>query len=203
MKLVNFASLDPAQQARGIKGLAGHSRADERIWSEFHANWDEMAALSEAKLQALYAARPAQGIADSGRPTEIESLVRVRTMQGFFRKLVLAAHHSRCCVTGNPVEDLLVASHILPWSTFPEQRLNPKNGLCLVAHFDKAFDCGLITFDDRLRSKLSPVLRRYLPNKALESEFLPRDGQAVICPDRFPPDPDFVAYHRRNVFRTG
>jgi putative restriction endonuclease len=179
MKLVNFASLDPAQQARGIKGLAGHSRADERIWSEFLSNWDEMAVLSEAKLQALYAGRPSQDIAademiaGGNRRTESESLGRVRTMQGFFRKVVLAAHHSRCCVTGNPVEDLLVASHILPWSAFPEQRLNPRNGLCLAAHFDKTFDCGLVTFDGRLRLTLSPALRRYLPNEAVESEFSP------------------------------
>ena len=38
MKLVNFASLDPAHQARGVKGLAGHSRGDERVWIEFRDN---------------------------------------------------------------------------------------------------------------------------------------------------------------------
>ena len=31
MKLVNFASLDPSQRARGIKGLANHTRADEEV----------------------------------------------------------------------------------------------------------------------------------------------------------------------------
>ena len=51
MKLVNFASLDPAHRARGVKGLAGHSRNDELVWNEFHDNWDEMAILSETKLQ--------------------------------------------------------------------------------------------------------------------------------------------------------
>jgi putative restriction endonuclease len=207
MKLVNLASLDPAQQARGIRGLAGHSRADERVWSEFQTHWDEMTLLSESKLQGLRARHSSDtavhkaAVADGDFPTDIESIVRVRTMQGFFRKLILAAYNSRCCITGNPVEDLLVASHILPWSGFPKERLNPRNGLCLAAHFDRAFDRGLIGFDDRLQLMLSPVLRRCLPNHAIESEFVQREGQALICPDRFLPELEFIAYHRSNIFR--
>jgi putative restriction endonuclease len=96
----------------------------------------------------------------------------VRTMQGVFRKVVLAAYNSRCCITGNPVDELLVASHILPWSDFPEHRLNPQNGLCLAAHSDRAFDRCLITFDGEMRLVLSPILKRYLPNPAIESEFV-------------------------------
>jgi putative restriction endonuclease len=206
MKLVNFASLDPVQQARGIRGLASHSRADEQVWSEFRSNWDEMTLLSEAKLQGLQTTRPSQAVALDATnlgdlPTEVEGIVKVRTMQGFFRKLVLAAYNSKCCVTGNPVRDLLVASHILPWSDFPKERLNPRNGLCLAAHFDKAFDCGLIAFDDRLRLMLSPILRQYLPNDAIKSEFGQRDGQPLIGPDRFMPDAGFIAYHRGNIFK--
>jgi len=185
MKLVNFASLDPEQRARGIRGLAGHSRADEQVWSEFDASWDEMALVSEAKLRGLQAAHPSQSAAldatDLGdRPTETENVIKVRTMQGFFRKLVLGAYNSKCCVTGNPVGGLLVASHILPWGGFPKERLNPRNGLCLAAHFDKAFDCGLIAFDERLRLMLSPVLRRHLTSDAIRSEFGERDGQPLL-----------------------
>jgi predicted restriction endonuclease len=206
MKVVNFASLDPLQQARGIRGLASHSHADEQVWSEFQSNWHEMAFISEAKLQGLQAARSAQATAldttDLGdHPTEVESTVKVRTMQGFFRKLVLAAYSSKCCVTGNPVRDLLVASHILPWGDFPKERLNPRNGLCLAAHFDKAFDCGLIAFDDRLRLMLSPVMGHYMSSEAIKSEFGQRDGQPLCGSDRFLPDPDFIAYHRTNIFK--
>jgi len=99
MKLVNFASLDPEQQVRGIRGLASHSRADERVWSEFKVNWDQMTLLSEAKLQALQtkSGRKPYVDADSSYqtedvPTEAERMVKARTMQGFFRKVVLAAH---------------------------------------------------------------------------------------------------------------
>jgi predicted restriction endonuclease len=197
MKLVNLASLDPAHQARGIKGLAGHSRGDERVWDEFRDNWDEMTVLSETKLKQLEPAKePEPEYVPRDVPTEAAATVRVRTMQSFFRKMVLANYDYKCCITGNPVKDLLVASHILPWSAFPQHRLNPKNGLCLAAHFDKAFDRHLVTFDDELRLVLSPVLKRHLPNPAIESEFVRREGQRLTCPDRFRPDADFLAHHR-------
>ena len=201
--------MDPAHRSRGIKGLAGHSRSDEQVWNEFHDNWDKMTVLSEAKLQNLEAghapavpaseAEPEYAARDV--PTEATATVRVRTMQSFFRKVVLAAYNSRCCITGNPVEDLLVASHILPWSDFPQQRLNPRNGLCLAAHFDRAFDRRLVAFDCEMRLVLSPVLRRYLPNPAIESEFVHREGQRLICPDRFPPEAEFLAYHRDRMLQ--
>jgi putative restriction endonuclease len=200
MKLTNLASLDPAHRARGVKGLVGRSRLDEEIWREFQSNWEEMALLSEEKLQSLEV--PGIAVPESEHPsgdiaTETEGTRMIRTMQGFFRKVIFAAYDSRCCVTANPIGDLLVASHILPWSEFPKERLNPKNGLCLAAHFDRAFDRGLISFDDNLRLILSRRLRDYLPNDALETEFVRRAGQPLLCPDRFAPDSAFVAYHRK------
>jgi putative restriction endonuclease len=210
MKLVNFASLDPAHRARGVKGLAGHSRSDEQVWTEFHDYWDRMTVLAETKLQNLEAGKEPAAPEDSGAgatyvprdvATETAATITVRTMQSFFRKMVLAAYNSKCSITGNPVEDLLVASHILPWSEFPQHRLNPKNGLCLAAHFDRAFDRRLVTFDSEMRLVLSPVLKRYLPNPAIESEFVRREGQRLTCPDRFLPDVDFLAHHRDRMFR--
>lgn len=209
MKLVNFASLDPAHQARGVEGLKGHSRTDERVWNEFHDNWDQMSVLSETKLQSLEGAKkaPVPDISASEAEyaptdvlTETLALAKVRTMQTFFRKVVLAAYNSTCCITGNPVEDLLVASHILPWSEFPQHRLNPRNGLCLAAHFDRAFDRRLITFDSDMKLILSPILKRHSLNEAIESEFVRREGQRLTCPDRFLPDAGFLAYHRDHLF---
>jgi len=208
MKLVNFASLDPEQRARGIKGLAGHSRMDAMVWNEFANDWDRMTLLSEARLNSLQTGRPAlaETEADLKHPqenarTEAEATVKIRTMQSFFRKVVLAAYGARCCITGNPVEDLLVASHILPRADFPAERLNPRNGLCLAAHFDRAFDRGLISFDSHVRLTLSPALKRYAPNDAIELEFMRREGQPLACAERFSPDPDFFAYHRNRIFR--
>ncbi|MCW5982395.1 MAG: HNH endonuclease [Bryobacteraceae bacterium] len=213
MKLVNFASMDPAHRARGVMGLPGHSRSDEQIWNEFQEDWDKMSVLSEGRLQTLQAAMAETPKTHAGTshsnvspmmsdgPTEAAATVTVRTMQSFFRKVLLAAYNSRCCITENPVEDLLVASHILPWSQFPKHRLNPTNGLCLAAHFDRAFDRGLITFDSRMRLVISPVLKQYLSTPAIESEFLRREGHPLLHPDRFPPDTEFLDYHRNRIYR--
>jgi putative restriction endonuclease len=53
MKLCNFASFDPALQARGVKGLAGASRADGKIWNDFTADWQTMSDKSEAAFERL------------------------------------------------------------------------------------------------------------------------------------------------------
>ena len=213
MKLVNLASLDPAHRARGIKGLANHTRADELMWEEFQTNWDQMSLACEIKLaeleELIVHQPPRPGMADKDLSpeasvdsiTEVERVVMARTVQKVFRKVVLAAYNATCCITGNPVPGLLIASHILPWSGFPKERLNPRNGLCLTAHFDRAFDLGLITFDEQMRLVLSPALRSYLPNEALESEFVRREGQTLALPDRFAPAPQFIEYHRSAIFR--
>jgi predicted restriction endonuclease len=208
MKLVNFASLDSEQKARGIRGLAGHSRADAQIWSEFSLDWGRMTMLSEAELQGLRErsagksnANMAPLLSKEDPRTEAERIVMVRTMQSFFRKAVLAAYDSRCCITGTPVRELLVASHILPWGDFPKERLNPRNGLCLTAHFDRAFDRGLISIDESRHLIVSPVLKSYLPNEAIELEFVRREGRPLLSPERFSPDVEFLEYHRNKIFR--
>jgi len=140
MKLVNFAALDPEQRARGIRGLAGYSRADAKIWSEFQDNWEQMTLLSEKKLSDLRVGQVGKSESEIDSSdledvsiTEVERLITIRTMQGVFRKMVLAAYDRRCCITGMPIKEILVASHILPWAEFPAERLNPRNGLCLAA----------------------------------------------------------------------
>lgn len=167
MKLCNLASLDPRQQERGIKGLDSTSKADREIWNEFNSDWDRFGVESEERFQNLNIAIPEEMsvVSPSTRkiqkqpaikmpvnsptgPTETVMTTKARLGQRFFRQSVLASYNCRCCVTGNPISQLLVASHILPWGNYPEHRLNPRNGLCLAQTQDAAFDKGLITFDE-------------------------------------------------------
>ena len=53
MKLVNFASLDPVQKARGIKGLKNAAAADEDVFKEFDQDWERLAVDSEAAMAHL------------------------------------------------------------------------------------------------------------------------------------------------------
>src|SRR5687768_5884012 len=54
MKLCNFASLDPVQQARGIRGLTGATVEDREMWNEFHERTTTLAPESEQLLHDLF-----------------------------------------------------------------------------------------------------------------------------------------------------
>jgi len=94
---------------------------------------------------------------------------------------------------------LLIASHIVPWSKDKNNRLNPRNGLCLSALHDKAFDRGLIALDNDFRVILSKDLERR--NEPFVRQFFhPLAGRSITLPERFIPDKTFLARHRDVVF---
>jgi hypothetical protein len=219
MKLCNLASLDPRLQARGIKGLGSISKGDREVWHEFNSDWERFGVESEEKLQLLLGKTIDGGLIvptvmkikkspaiklptyTHAGSTEFVMTTKARLGQRFFRQSVLASYNCRCCVTGNPIPELLVASHILPWGNYPEHRLNPRNGLCLAQTQDTAFDRGLITFDKDYQLVISSYLREYLPNETLEHNFLAFEGKQLQFPDKFMPDSDFMQKHREEVFQ--
>jgi hypothetical protein len=81
-------------------------------------------------------------------PTTKEALIDARRGQGRFRQLVLKRWGRRCAITSSVTDEAIRASHIKPWSECTdEERLDPENGLPLVASLDALFDAGLISFD--------------------------------------------------------
>jgi putative restriction endonuclease len=182
MKLCNFAALDPALQKRGIKGLTNISRLDKQVWEEFHADWSDLVDKSEEELLKI-------GYIEE---TERVTTTKVRIGQAFFRRTVLASYNYQCAVTGCPVPELLEASHILPWSEYPKERLNPSNGVCLVSHFHKAFDIDLVSFDENFQLVLNEKINDYLPNPFIEKEFIARKGIKARLPERFQPEKEFL-----------
>ena len=81
--------------------------------------------------------------------TEKQTLVSARVGQGRFRTEVLNKWNKRCAVTGTDLTAAIRASHIKPWKDYSdEERLDPDNGLPLVATLDALFDVGLISFND-------------------------------------------------------
>ena len=218
MKLCNLASLDPVLQARGIQGLRGVSNADRSIWQEFYTNWEELGVKSEELFQELFDNAiheeyqlPRQRKSQNARvikipkiqptgDTESEASVKVRVGQSFFRQTIMGNYHSRCCITGNPIPQLLIASHILPWGDYPEHRLDPHNGLCLARTQDAAFDGGMITFDEDYRLVLSSYLKSFLPQNILEHNFVAYQGEQMRRPEKFQPNPEFLRLHREEIF---
>ena len=72
--------------------------------------------------------------------------------------------------SGINIPDLLLASHIIPWSKNEKERLNPENGICLSALYDKAFDKGLISLSFQHEVIISEELKQKLKNILLKEK---------------------------------
>ncbi|MDO9098411.1 MAG: HNH endonuclease [Candidatus Methanoperedens sp.] len=205
LKLSNFASLDPELQKRNIVGMRHGSKSDKEIWDEFNGNWDELAFESEILL-ARFKGEPIEKSANidldslSIEGTDREAIIKARVYQNFFRSSILASYENKCCITGISIPELLVASHIIPWSKDEKNRLNPHNGLCLNLLHDKAFDRGFITITEDYEIKLSSALLEYKKNEAVQKFFLPYSDKIISKPKKFLPDKSFLKYHYENVF---
>jgi putative restriction endonuclease len=126
--------------------------------------------------------------------TEKETLAYARVGQGRFRDEVLRKWDWKCCVTGVETRDAIRASHIKPWKdSTNEEKLDPDNGLPLVATLDALFDRGLISF--------SPT-GNLLASKSLNSDerkllgiskrrMLRKPGKASA---------NYLKYHREHIF---
>ncbi|MEJ0089630.1 MAG: HNH endonuclease [Limisphaerales bacterium] len=136
-------------------------------------------------------------------PTERQVTVKVPRGHQFSRQSVLTAYGVRCCISGINVPDLLIASHIKPWGKFPNDRLNPRNGLCLSTLHDAAFDDGLITLDEKLSVVLSKRLKSFFPQITLEQNFAQFENKPIRLPDKLAePDSEFLRYHRQEIFQS-
>ncbi len=209
MKLVNFASLDPAITSTGRSGLGNASSLDREIWEEFHADWEGLAIECNRLKTALIESKgtPAVAVLDGDEASGLEDftgetrrvVTEQRIKQHFFRRAVLSSYRGRCCMSGLSEPRLLIASHIVPWSKDKTNRLNPSNGLCLSAIHDKAFDKGLIALSDDFRVLVSNELLRS-EDTFIKGVILPLNGRPIELPERFVPDVGLIARHRMEEF---
>ena len=104
--------------------------------------------------------RYVERIAGLPQRTDAERLVIQRVGQEVFREALMDLWSGRCAVTGLDQAELLRASHMKPWAECASdaERLDPMNGLLLAAHWDAAFDRGLVTFEDNGTALLSSKL---------------------------------------------
>ena len=203
MKLNNLTSLDPAERARGVKGLDGASELDRAIWAEFHNGCDAALEAEGLWQQALLAEGVNEDLVpDEPRPfagsaTESKAERTVRTAQRYFQRMILSNFRGRCCITGTPVRELLIASHIVPWSEDRANRLNSRNGLCLARTQDAAFERGLIAIDDDYRLLVSTRLREHYDLPAIRAGFAEYEGKRLGEPVKNLPDPELLRRHRK------
>lgn len=88
-----------------------------------------------------------------------EAVVNLRVNQNIFRDHLLAKRKHGCMLCGVDQTELLVASHIKPWSkSSPEEKLDVHNGLLMCPNHDRLFDRGFISFDDAGKILISSSL---------------------------------------------
>ncbi len=206
-KLANFARLDPSLQKRDIAGATHGGKGDVAVWNEFSGDWARLSFESELALAELMN-KPVLPFSDAEEVDlpregmEREAIVRVRVNQRFFREAVLAAYDYRCCITGLALTELLIASHIVPWAKDSANRVNPRNGLCLNAIHDRAFDRGLITVTAESRVRVSRKVIASDHDPAVHDLLLKYEGAEMRLPRKFLPERAFLAYHNEHVFQA-
>ncbi|MCU4156714.1 HNH endonuclease [Carboxylicivirga sp. A043] len=206
LKLSNFASFDPILQARGIKGMTNAAKADREIFDEFYSNQEELVFESE-NIIAQLENRPIEEkykdklpILNSFKGKERTSYIKTRVNQHFFREVVLTNYNSTCAITGISIPSLLIASHIKPWAQDERNRLNPSNGICFSALYDKAFDKGLITLDKAYKVIISSNLKDFSTREFFNSHFGQIENQRITLPEKYLPKQEFIRWHQENIF---
>jgi putative restriction endonuclease len=206
MRLGNFASVDPYHQERGVGGLKGGMNQVKPIWDEFFNNQEELVFLSEqilAQKENTSIENKYQELLFDIKDLKGEMVtreVKTRVNQSVFRQMVLANYNTKCAITGIDIPKLLLASHIVPWSKNEKERLNPENGICLSALYDKAFDKGLIGIDLDYKIILSKDLKPKKDTAFYQQHFAPIENKKITEAISYFPRKDFLQYHLDSVF---
>lgn len=200
MKMCNLAHFDKTLQRENKTGLPHGSKMDEYVWKKYAMEFDTLAQINESLKITL------PNITDSiiHEGHNIEYSAKYRIGQQFFRDAVLSADNNTCCITGISIPELLIASHLKPWSKSDDknEKANPRNGLCLNALHDRAFDQGYITLDKNYAIIVSDRLKkkRHLDEKTKEW-ICAYEGQHIILPCRSLPDLKYIEYHQDTIFQ--
>lgn len=207
LRLVNFASVDPVLKARGIKGMDGGTKIVQPIWDEFFNNQEQLVFLSEQILaqkentsieskyeDLLFDIKDLKG-------EMVTREVKTRVNQSVFRQMVLANYNTKCAITGIDIPQLLLASHIIPWSKNEKERLNPENGICLSALYDKAFDKGIIGITKNYEVILSSELKKKKETLFFKNNFANIENLRITEPLKYLPRKDFLEFHLDTVFQ--
>jgi len=118
---------------------------------------DDVAAAMRSSMQSKSKLIPTTD--DSEFPnTTYEAWVETRRGQQQFRESLLQ-HWKGCSVTGCSFQEVLIASHIVPWSDASDRERRDKfNGLLLTPNLDRLFDNYFISFNSRGEILISKVI---------------------------------------------
>ena len=206
IRLSNFASCDPYHQNRGVKGMVNGLKQCQPIWDEFSANREDLIFESEkilAQKQNITIESKFNDyivdINDLKGETKVRE-IKSRVNQNVFRQIVLSNYNMKCAIANIDIPELLIASHIIPWSMNEKERLNPENGICLSPLYDKAFDKGLIGVNNNYEVVLSNKLKQNTTKDYYLNLFQPIEKKKLNLPNKYLPKKEYLEWHMDNVF---
>lgn len=132
----------------------------------------------------------------------LEEIKPIARSQGF-RIAIVKTYSHRCTTCGIKIltsdgHTIVEAAHIIPFSISKND--DPRNGLCLCRSCHWGFDEGLISVSAKYEVITSPQLTI---NSNLPSYIVTLAGRGIIHPveEKFLPNLDNLAWHRKEVFR--
>jgi putative restriction endonuclease len=206
LRLANFVHVDPFHIDRGIKGMSNGFNQVKPIWDEFIKDREELIFLSEqilAQKENTTIEKKFDDILFDTKDLKGQDIIRAiktRVNQSVFREMVLSNYNSKCAITGLDIPELLLASHIMPWSKNEEHRLNPENGICLSALYDKAFDKGLIGINTNHEIIFSDSLKKKKETEFYNIYFSSLEKQKIIVAQKYLPRKEFLECHLDTIF---
>ena len=206
IRLANFASVDPYHQQRGAGGLKNGGNTIQSIWDEFYNDREKLLFESEeilARKENISIENKYEEILFDLKDLKGETAIRevkARVNQYIFRKMVLINYSSKCAITGIDIPELLLASHIIPWSKNEEHRLNPENGICFSSLYDKAFDKGLIGINTNHEIIFSETIKKKKETEFYNKYFSSIENQKIMVAQKYLPRKEFLEYHLDTIF---
>ena len=203
LRLVDFAACDPYIINSGRTGMPGGLSVCMPYWNEFVGDKEKLF----LEAQRIKANLLNQSIEETLHITskelegkEKETIIKQRVNHSAFRSMILYNYEELCAITEISIPDLLVASHIVPWTVNEKERLNPENGICLSALYYEAFDQGFISIDKNNKIILADKLRQYETEEFYAAHFASIKNQPIRLPKEHLPNPLFIEWHRDCVF---
>lgn len=156
-----------------------------------HKNFHELEKAIKYRNDAIDKLQKQDYVFEDANTTEKNVNRKQRLYQSVLRERVLSNYQHRCAICGLDKKDLLVCSHIKPWSEDKLNRLNPKNAICLCVLHDKLFDKGYFSLDDDYHLLFSDKSDLKIKKFFSACQF--------SKPIKEAPDTTLLAYHRSEI----
>ncbi|SDC76341.1 MULTISPECIES: HNH endonuclease [unclassified Candidatus Frackibacter] len=125
--------------------------------------------------------------------------INIRSGHTQFAERIKENYNYECAICGINTKEILICSHIIPWSKDKEKRIDESNAICLCALHDKLFDKGYITINNNYEIKLSSLIKK---DKKLYKILREIKGETIKKPSKGKPNKDYLKYHRDNIFKN-